>query len=192
MIRALLRNTLLLVVAAALILQPTGPVRAARFEEMRISNLGDDLVVYLKVRGAFRDEMKEAVMSGVKTTFFFLITLRKVRNFFPDETIANITLTHTLKYHSLRNEFVVRRSWEEDETGEGEVVKTFEEARRRMSEIDNIALIPLNMLKSGERYQLRAKAEMGKVTLPFYLHYVLFFVSMWDFETDWYTVDFTY
>jgi hypothetical protein len=28
--------------------------------------------------------------------------------------------------------------------------------------------------------------------LPFYLHYVLFFLSFWDFETDWYTVDFIY
>lgn len=177
---------------AVLSLRPAGPAWGARFEEMRISNLGEDLVVYLKVRGAFKDEMKEAVMSGVKTTFFFLITLRKIRDFLPDKTIANITLTHTLKYYSLRNEFIVHRSWEKDGAGGGETVKNFEEARRRMSEIENIALIPLNMLKSGERYQLRAKAEMGKVTLPFYLHYVLFFVSMWDFETDWYTIDFTY
>jgi len=39
---------------------------------------------------------------------------------------------------------------------------------------------------------LRVKAELEKVRLPLYLHYVLFFVSLWDFETDWYTVDFIY
>ncbi|NQT10914.1 MAG: DUF4390 domain-containing protein, partial [Desulfobacteraceae bacterium] len=41
-------------------------------------------------------------------------------------------------------------------------------------------------------YQIRAKAELGKLTLPFYLHYILFFVSLWDVETDWYTIDFIY
>jgi len=28
--------------------------------------------------------------------------------------------------------------------------------------------------------------------LPFYLDYVLFFLSLWDFETDWYSVVFKY
>jgi len=189
MTRAILRKAAILMIAMVLVLQSAGPARSARFEDLRISNLGQNLVVYLKVRGAFKDDMKEAVMSGVKTTFFFLITLKKIRDFLPDKTIANITLTHSLKYHSLRNEFVVSRSWEDDQPV---VVKTFDEARRRMSEIDNIDLIPLKVLEKGERYQLRAKAEMGKVTLPFYLHYVLFFISLWDFETDWYTIDFTY
>ncbi len=189
MTRAIFRRAAILIIAALLIVQSAGPARSARFEDLRISNLGEELVVYLKVRGAFKDDMTEAIMSGVKTTFFFLITLKKVRDFLPDKTIANITLTHSVKYHSLRNEFVVTRSWEDDEPV---VVKTLDEARQRMSVIDNIGLIPLNMLKKGDRYQLRAKAEMGKVTLPFYLHYVLFFVSLWDFETDWYTIDFTY
>ena len=36
------------------------------------------------------------------------------------------------------------------------------------------------------------KAELEKVRLPLYLHYVLFFVSLWDFETDWFTIDFIY
>ncbi len=189
MIRAILRKAAILIIAAALIVQYPAPAGAARFEELRVSNLGDGLVVYLKVRGAFKDDIEKAVMSGVKTTFFFVITLRKVRNFLPDKTIAAITLIHTIKYHSLRNEFVVRRSWEDDEPV---VVKTLDEARRLMTEIDDTPLVPLSVLEKDQRYQLRAKAEMGKVTLPFYLHYVLFFVSMWDFETDWYSVDFTY
>lgn len=189
MTRTILNKIAILILAAVLTLHPASPASAARFEELRISNLGNDLVVYLKVKDAFNKDMREAVMSGVETTFFFLIALNKVRNFFPDKTVANVTLIHSVKYHSLRDEFTVRRSWEDNEPV---VVKTFKEAQERMSEIDNIDLIPLNMLKKGERYQLQAKAEMGKVTLPFYLHYVLFFVSLWDFETDWHTIDFTY
>ena len=61
-----------------------------------------------------------------------------------------------------------------------------------MTEIDNLKIIPLNRLEKGEQYQLRVKAEVSKKTLPLYLHYILFFVSLWDYETDWYTIDFTF
>jgi hypothetical protein len=30
------------------------------------------------------------------------------------------------------------------------------------------------------------KAKLDKVRLPLYMEYVFFFVSLWDFETDWY------
>ena len=61
-----------------------------------------------------------------------------------------------------------------------------------MTDIDSLKITELRNLKKGQQYQIRAKAELSKKTLPFYLHYVLFFVSLWDFETDWYTVDFIY
>ena len=61
-----------------------------------------------------------------------------------------------------------------------------------MAEIDSLKIIPLSMLEKGRHYQIQAKAELSKLTLPFYLHYVLFFVSLWDFETDLYALDFIY
>ncbi len=161
----------------------------ARLQDLRISNRGKDFVLYLKVEGAFTEEMKNAVMSGVPATFSFYVILNQVRRFWLDRTVADIVLTHTVEYQTLRNAFVVRRSWEENRPI---LVSSFEDARRLMTEIDNIPLIPLSMLDREGQYQLRAKAELGKITLPLYLHYLLFFVSLWDFETDWYTIDFTY
>jgi len=71
----------------------------------------------------------------------------------------------------------------------------FQQAQKLMTEIDSLEVVLLSKLEKGSRYQTRAKAEVSKLTLPFYLHYVLFFVSLWDFETDWYTmytIDFIY
>ena len=53
-----------------------------------------------------------------------------------------------------------------------------------MSEVDSLKIVPLSALEKGGHYQIRAKAQLSKLTLPLYLHYVLFFVSLWDFETD--------
>jgi hypothetical protein len=154
-----------------------------------VSNTRDDLLLYLNLEGAFREEMKNAILSGVPSTFSFFAKLNRTRNFWFDRTIADIEVTHTIVYDNLKKEFKIKRSWKEDNP---EVTKSFKEAKKWMTEINSLKLIPLNRLKKGEQYQLRVKAEVSKKTLPFYLHYILFFVSLWDFETDWYAIDFIY
>jgi hypothetical protein len=154
-----------------------------------VTNTRDDLLVYLNVEGAFTEEMKEAILSGVPATFSFLIRLYQARNFWLDKEMADLEVTHTIKYDNLKKEFEVRRSWEKDQS---RTTKSFAEARKWMSEIDSLSIVPLSELRKDTQYQLRLKAELSEVTLPFYLHYVLFFVSLWDFETDWYTIDFIY
>ena len=72
------------------------------------------------------------------------------------------------------------------------VVKSMDAAQKLMTEVDSLQIVPLSRLERGRQYQIQAKAQLNKMTLPFYLHYVLFFVSFWDIETDWYTIDFIY
>ena len=161
----------------------------ARLENIIISNTRDDLLIFLKVEGAFTDKMKNAVLSGVPITFSFFINLNQVRNLWMDKKIASQKITHTLKYDSLKKEYDIKRSWEKDKTL---TTESLEEAQKLMTDIDSLKIVELKKLIKGQQYQIRAKAELSKKTLPFYLHYVLFFVSLWDFETDWYTVDFIY
>ncbi len=161
----------------------------AILKNLVISNTEEHLQLFLDVEGAFREDMKKVVQSGVPTTFSFYITLHRVRAFWMDKKIANVNVTHTIKYDNLKNEYSVIRSWENNKTV---VTQSFEAATELMSRVENLNVIQLSSLDKGKQYQIRAKAELSKMTLPLYLHYVLFFVSLWDFETDWYTVDFTY
>ncbi|MBW2568572.1 MAG: DUF4390 domain-containing protein [Deltaproteobacteria bacterium] len=154
-----------------------------------VTNTRDDLLVYLTVEGAFSEKIKKAVLNGVPADFSFYINLYQIRNWWIDKQIACLKITNTIKYNNLKKEFHVKRSWESDKTI---VAKTFEEAQKLMSEIDSMKIIPLSSLEKDERYQIRTKAEIGKLTLPFYLHHVLFFISLWDVDTDWYTIDFIY
>jgi hypothetical protein len=172
-----------------LLFQQSVLAQEATLSNIIVTNTRDDLLVYLTVEGAFREKMKEAILSGVPTTFSFLITLHRVRNLWKDKKISDITVSHTVKYNNLKKEFAVKRSWE---NGKPLVTQSFEEAQKRMAEIDGLKVVSLNKLDKGQRYQLGAMAELNKLTLPFYLHHVLFFVSLWDFETDWYTIDFIY
>jgi hypothetical protein len=155
-----------------LVIPTAGPAQDATLTNITVSNTRDDLLLYLNLEGAFREEMKKAILSGVPSTFSFFAKLNRVQNFW-----------------FVKKEFTVERSWKEDNP---EITKSFAEAKQWMTEINSLKIIPLNRLEKDEQYQLRVKAEVSKKTLPLYLHYILFFVSLWDFETDWYAIDFIY
>jgi hypothetical protein len=161
----------------------------AKLTNIVVSNTNNDLMLYMSVEGAFPEKMTKAILNGVPATFSYIVDLSQVRSFWPDSSVAEIKVTQTIKYDNLKKEFVVTRPWLTDQP---EVTKSFQDAQKMMSEVNNLKIIPLSALKKGEHYQLRAKAEFSEQTLPLYLHYLRFFVSFWDFQTDWYTIDFIY
>ena len=154
-----------------------------------VTNTRDDLLVYLSVEGAFTQKMENAVRRGVPASFSFFVNLYRARDMWLDKKMADLTITHTIKYNSLRKEYAVSRSWDSNSPV---IVQSLDAAKKLMTEIDSLKVIPLGLLEKGRQYQIQAKAKLSRVTLPYYLHYVLFFLSLWDFETDWYTIDFIY
>ncbi|MGD2271177.1 MAG: DUF4390 domain-containing protein [Desulfobacterales bacterium] len=168
---------------------PHQPVFAqdARLADINVSNTRDDLLMYLTLQGAFREKLKKAILSGVPATFSYYISLYRVRSVWFDKKVTHIKLTHSIKYDSLKKEFNIKRSWKKNNPV---ITQSFVEAQKLMTKIDSLKIYPLNGLTKGRQYQIRAKAEVSKLTLPFYLHYFLF--SLWDFETDWYTIDFIF
>jgi len=187
-------NRLMLSVGAVLmslifLIQTPYAAQDATLSNLIVTNTSSDLLVYLNVEGAFREQTVNAIMSGVPATFSFYIKLYQKRSMWLDKTIASIEITNAIKYNNLKKEFVVERSWE---NGRIRTAQSLQEAQKLMTDVDGLKIIYLNKLEKGKQYQIKAKAQLSKLTLPFYLHYVFFFVSLWDFETDWYTIDFIY
>ncbi len=161
----------------------------AVIENIKLANTRDDLLTYFDVKKAFTPKINQAVLNGIPTTFSFYVTLYKTQGSWFDKKIADIQIKSTLKYNALKKNFSVLRSWKDKDAV---IAQTFKEAKSLMTEIDNLKILPLNQLTKGDKYQLRIKAKLDRVTLPLSLHYVLFFVSFWDFETNWYLINFTY
>ncbi|MBW1776582.1 MAG: DUF4390 domain-containing protein [Deltaproteobacteria bacterium] len=177
-----------ILIAFSLAAQPVY-AQEAKLTHIVVTNTRDDLLFYLRVEGAFREDMKRAILSGVPATFSFFIQLYKDRSLWLDKEIVELKVTHTIRYNPVKKEFSVTRSWENTPPVK---TRSFLEAQKLMTEIDSLKVVELERLEKGRQYQIRAKAELSKRTLPFYLHYVLFFIALWDFETDWYTTDFIY
>jgi Domain of unknown function (DUF4390) len=163
--------------------------KQAQISDIIVTNNQDYLLVYFYTKGCFTPDMNKAILNGIPTTFTFLIELYKPRSLWPNKRLIALKLHHTIKYDSLREEFSVTLSERGNQTF---VVKDFSKAQEMMADVSNVQLILLQTLEKNNQYQLRIKAELNKVRLPLYLHYLLFFVSLWDFETDWYVVDFNY
>jgi len=163
--------------------------QTAVIKNIKLANTRDDLLTYFDVKQAFTKKMNQAVLNGISTVFSFYVTLYKTEGSWFKKKISDIQIKATLKYNPLKKEFSVLRSWKNEKAV---IIQSFEEAKSLMTEIDNLKIIALNKLVKGDKYQLKIKAELDKVTLPLSLHYVFFFVSFWDFETNWYLINFTY
>ncbi len=184
-----MRKGLLIFIGLLLFSQQILFAQDAALTNIVVTNNRDDLLLYLNATGAFSDKTKKAILSGVPTTFTFYITLNKERNYWFNKNIVDLKVTHVIKYDNLKKEFRVDRSWDSS----GPVyTSSFEEAQQLMIKIDSLRIVSLKKLEKGQHYQIRAKAELSKFTLPLHLHKILFFLSFWDVETDWYAIDFTF
>ncbi len=180
---------LIAVMTGLFFLVPPALSKDATLTNIIVTNTSSDLIIYLSVEGAFREQTLNAIMSGVPASFSFFINLNQKRSMWFNRGIADIEITNSVKYNNLKKEFIVERSWE---NGKIHIVQSLQEAQKLMSDLDGLKIVPLNRLEKGRQYQIKAKAQLSKLTLPYYLHYVFFFVSLWDFETHWYTIDFLY
>ena len=163
---------------------PAGQTYAsgAELTNIVVKNDGEDLVIDLTIQGVFKNEMKKALLSGIPVSFTCIVILYKVNDFWFDKKVASIKTSHKIKYDALKNEYRITRSWEKTAPLVG---KNFDKAGLLMSQFDNLKIIPLNRLKKGDHYQLRVKSELNETEFPFA-------GFPWEFETDWYTINFIY
>lgn len=166
------------------------PARAeeAGLTDIVITNTRDHLLLYFTVTDCFTEDMEKAIENGIITTFTFFIRLYETRALWWDKELADLKVSHEIQYDNLKKVYVLKLSEKQKSIS----VKDFDEAKKLMSEIVGLKVTELHKLHKDRRYQIRMMAELDEIKLPFYLHYVLFFLSLWDFETDWYTVDFRY
>jgi len=161
----------------------------AVLKNIAVTNTESHLSLYFNVAECFTEEMKKAIENGIGVTFNFFIKVYEIREFWWDRKIADIKVNHHVQYDSLKKIYMVTRS----ERGDKPImVRDFNAVEPLMSEIRELNVADLQTLRTDFSYQIRMMAELDRIRLPLNLHYVFFFLSLWDFETDWYSVDFTY
>ena len=156
-------------------------------DKVVITNNSDSVQVSFEIKNAFTKDIEEGIKSGIPTTFTFFVELYRKQGLWFDETLAGMTFRHTVKYDTLKEEYEIVQG---EKPQNAMRVKEIEQAKKIMAGGDNIIIKPASALKKGEGYQIRIKATLDPVNLPFPLNYMLFFVSFWNYETGWYEKEF--
>ncbi|HSR35947.1 MAG TPA: DUF4390 domain-containing protein, partial [Desulfurivibrionaceae bacterium] len=163
--------------------------RQANIDEVIVTNSSREVLLYLTVRNAFTPEMEKGVQSGLPVTFTFYVELYRHRSGWLDQKVVARSFEHILSYDTLKDEYRVVYG---EHNGKTVIVKTMAEASALMAQVNGFGLSPLAALMADAEYTLKVKARLAEKTLPLSIHAVIPFWSLWDFETDWYTIQFRY
>lgn len=171
---------------AIILLAVTFPLSTAQgveavIEGLQIERENGNVMVSFSVKNCFSTKMEEAIKAGVPTTFNFFVTLYKSRTLIWDKKIASRKFRHRVIYDNLKQDF---RIWLQEKEKEIRLAD-WEEAKRSMQLVEGFPVVKGQKLEEGI-YELAVKAELDPVKLPLGLEGILFFVSLWNFETDWY------
>lgn len=177
-----------LIFSILLVCTPPLSAENAGIRDLLVSNNANHVLVYARVTNCFTKEIEAAILAGVPTTFTFLLDLFQERSGWLDKKLSSTTVHCTIKYDNVKKLFLVSSDGEKEATA----FPDFEGAKRAMADLNGVPIAELKTLSRNENYYVRIKAKLDKVRLPLHLEYVFFFVSLWDFETDWYKARFFY
>ena len=135
-----------------------------------------------------KSEMETGIRNGIPATFTFYVDLYQTRKAWPDRKVVSHVFNRTLAYDNLKEEYSIISST----NNKNATTQSLDQAETHMSEVSDFVVINLNRLDPEATYKLRVKVKLATKTLPLYFHYLIPFSSLWDFETDWYTIDFKY
>lgn len=175
----------------ALLLNPAGVSgrESARIEDIALMNSEHDLLLYFSLKDAFTEEMVKGIENGIPVTFSYFIELCQIPAGEPEKKIISQAFDHTLNYDPLKQEYAVEM---EERKVSVITFKSFAEAKTAMTDIHDLQLAELARLETEGSYMVKVKAKLAKKTLPLNFQYIIPFWQLWKFETDWYSLSFTY
>ncbi len=151
------RRTLAL--AALLALTSTAPAMRAA-ETLRIVPItsNDTVVVTIELADAYSDELRQAISSGLRTTFTYDIELRMVVPTWVDRTVATATVNTSDQYDNLTRRHTLQRLVD-GRVQESIVTEDDAVARHWLTTLSRLPLVDTAKLDPNRDYYVRISAR---------------------------------
>lgn len=150
--------------------------------DVLVTSDGTEVLAYARIANWFTKDMESAIMTGVPTTVTFTVDFYQQRPGWLDKRLAQIHIKHSLKYDEVKKIFHFSSTGAKKSADFTDV----ESAKQAIAELDAVRLAYMNNLSQGVSYYVDMKAKLDEIRFPLHMEMLLFFVSLWDFETDWY------
>jgi hypothetical protein len=185
------RNLLRLACLASAMFVPlllTQPLRAeglaGRFE-VRSADLELKEGVYhlnARIDLPISEAVRRGLVEGVPLTLEVDLDIERVRQLLPNSRVAELTQRYRLQYNAVSARYILRN----ENSGQQESLGTVDEAIAHLSEVHSLPALDKALIAADRRYEGRVKARIDFGTVPFTLRLLMFWVSDWHRESDWY------
>ena len=163
--------------------------KKAHLTELTATASETHLIVFGTLQNSFTSEMIEILHSGIPLKFNFFIELFKTAKDWPDEQIVSLNFYHEMSFDTLKETYNVTL---EEQNNKVLSFKSLFEAQKVINEINGARVVELKELVPNNSYKLKVRAELYRKTLPLSLQKVFPFLSWWDIETKWHTIELRY
>lgn len=151
--------------------------------DLVVSATSEGLVFYCTLEGGFPEDVVGSIQSGILVTLRYVAELRRRRGLWRDETVSTAEVRHAIKCDILKKECSLLA----DNCGHisTRITKEFAELERWVTEVHGARVAEPAQLEEGERYYVRAKAELESFHPPFPLRYLYSLFSLFRIGGDW-------
>jgi hypothetical protein len=167
----------------------TRPIQADGLEgrfEVRSADLDlKDGVYHLNARIELpvSDAVRRGLAEGVPLTVELHLDIERVRQLLPNSRVAELTQRYHLQYNAVSARYILRN----DNSGQQESLGTIDAAIEQLSEVHGLPVLDKALITPDRRYEANVRAKVDYGSVPFSLRVLMFWVSDWHRESDWYT-----
>ena len=129
------------------------------------------------------DAVKRGLADGVPLTLEVDLEIKRVRSFLPNTGVAELTQRYQLQYNAVSARYILRN----DNSGQQESLPTIDAAIDELSEIKGLPVLDKSLIAAKRRYEASVRAKLDYGAVPLTLRILMFWVSEWHRESDWYT-----
>jgi len=120
--------------------------------------------VTFDLEGAFDDEVRERIASGLATSFTYELRLVRPRRLWFDKALGSSTVEVVARYNALTREYSVNTK-RGGELVDSRVVGSAEELEAAATRLEDFPALELTGLRPGRPMVVRARAELGTRTI---------------------------
>ena len=176
----------LLVAAGSIAALPAGAEGLEGRFEVRSADLElRDGVYHLNARMALpvSDAVRRGLAEGVPLSLELDLDIERVRQLLPNSRVAELTQRYHLQYNAVSARYILRN----DNSGQQESLGTVDAALEQLSDVHGVPVLDKTLLAADRRYEASVRARVDYGAVPFSMRMLMFWVSEWHRESDWYT-----
>jgi hypothetical protein len=128
------------------------------------------------------DAVRRGLAQGVPLTLELDLVIKRVRQLLPNSSVAELTQRYHLQYNAVSARYILRN----DNSGQQESLHTIDEAIEHLSEVHSLPALDKALIARDRRYEANVRAKIDFGTVPFTMRVLMFWVSDWHRESDWY------